>query len=256
MAFSFFLCYINCIYSHFSGGLKMKRNFGLKLLCMVIALALIAVCIPFGALAATESEIKLGLLSDVHYLAEENMGPDRDLFDQVCRLSNYESNLSDSFMDCAFATLKAEQAAGNLDYVLISGDLTRNGEYTGHVALANRLKQFEAETGIQVLVIDGNHDINNGNAEKFDGTRALPDDPCTPEQFREIYADLGYDLADAFYAPPAGSSLWRHDLSAVGDIHDLLHRDGISAKAARISPESTRRFSSPRPRRPPTKSIR
>ena len=204
----------------------MKRNFGLKLLCLVIALALTAVCIPFGAMAATESEIKLGLLSDIHYLAEENMGPDRDLFDQVCRLSNYESNLSDSFMDCVFATLKAEQAAGNLDYVLISGDLTRNGEYTGHVALANRLKQFEAETGIQVLVIDGNHDINNGNAEKFDGTRALPDDPCTPEQFREIYADLGYDLADAFYTPPAGKKAGGLSYAATLGNYRLIALDG------------------------------
>ncbi len=183
----------------------MKKKTGLKIFSIILAFALIAATVPFYALAAESSEIKLGILSDVHYLAEENMGPDRELFNEVCRLSNYESYLSDSLMDCAFATLKAEHDAGNLDYVIISGDLTRNGEYSSHLALANRLRDFEDTTGIQVLVIDGNHDINNGNSEKFDGTRAIPDEnKCNAAQFREIYADFGYDLADAFYTPPEG----------------------------------------------------
>ena len=52
------------------------------------------------------------------------------------------------------------------------------------------------------------------------------------------------------------SCLGRHDVARIGDVHQLLHGNGIEANATFISPLSTRFFNSPRPRMPPTKSIR
>lgn len=60
--------------------------------------------------------------------------------------------------------------------------------------------------------------------------------------------------ATKFRLKPCG--LWRHYVSAVGNIHDLLHTNGIESERHFISPLSTRLFSSPKPRNPPTKSIR
>mgnify|MGYP006975068058 CR=1 FL=1 len=50
--------------------------------------------------------------------------------------------------------------------------------------------------------------------------------------------------------------LRRHNITRIGDIHQLLHRNGIQSQATFISPLSTRRFNSPRPRILPPKSIR
>ncbi len=52
--------------------------------------------------------------------------------------------------------------------LLVSGDLTFNGEYQSFVDLANFFKQIES-FGTKVLVEPGNHDIADGWARKFIG---------------------------------------------------------------------------------------
>ncbi len=74
-----------------------------------------------------------------------------------------------------------------IEFVLIAGDLADNGkgDYTEHVAVAEKLKAFEAKSGKSVYVIPGNHDICNPSE----------DDDTDLERFMEIYADFGYDKA-------------------------------------------------------------
>ena len=73
----------------------------------------------------------------------------------------------DGILDSAFAALAQSAEENGLEYVLIAGDLTYNGEKNAHEALAARLAAFEAETGLQVYVINGNHDINNSSATQY-----------------------------------------------------------------------------------------
>lgn len=65
------------------------------------------------------------------------------------------------------------------DVLLISGDLTKDGEREGHEALAGILERFEEETGAQVYITPGNHDLNNSNAMNFntDSGEAVPAGP-------------------------------------------------------------------------------
>ena len=49
--------------------------------------------------------------------------------------------------------------------------------------------------GIPVLVIPGNHDINNRQAARYEGEERLPAEYTTPEEFRQIYQAFGYDEA-------------------------------------------------------------
>ena len=58
------------------------------------------------------------------------------------------------------------------DALIISGDLTNNGEKESHLALAKKLKEIE-EGGTKVYVIPGNHDISNPWARRFEGDRQL-----------------------------------------------------------------------------------
>ena len=44
-------------------------------------------------------------------------------------------------------------------------------------------------------MIPGNHDINNKRAARYEGEQRLPAEYTTPEEFRRIYRDFGYDEA-------------------------------------------------------------
>ena len=77
------------------------------------------------------------------------------------------------------------------DVLILSGDLTLDGERKSHVELAEKLRTVTA-AGIPVLVIPGNHDINNRHAAAFQGEERLPAEYTTPEEFREIYREFGY----------------------------------------------------------------
>lgn len=78
--------------------------------------------------------------------------------------------------------------------LVLSGDITMNGERMNHEELARRLKRVQ-DAGIQVLVIPGNHDINNTNAAVYFGEEKGPAPWVTPGEFYDIYHEYGYDQA-------------------------------------------------------------
>ena len=75
--------------------------------------------------------------------------------------------------------------------VLLTGDLTNNGERASHERMVQHLKRM-AQLGIQALVIPGNHDCNNPGAKRFDGDHTSPTATVTREEFAQIYRDYGY----------------------------------------------------------------
>ena len=75
--------------------------------------------------------------------------------------------------------------------VLLTGDLTHNGERASHERMAQHLERM-AQQGIQALVIPGNHDCNNPGAKRFDGDQTLPTATITREEFAQIYRNYGY----------------------------------------------------------------
>lgn len=82
------------------------------------------------------------------------------------------------------------------DALVLSGDLTFEGEKLSHQELVERLKKVQ-EAGIQVLAIPGNHDINNPKAASYlnadETSQAV--ETITPEEFAELYYEYGYAQA-------------------------------------------------------------
>lgn len=78
--------------------------------------------------------------------------------------------------------------------LVLSGDITMNGEKINHEELARKLGKVQ-EAGIPVLIIPGNHDINNPNAAVYFGDEKTAADSVTPEEFYDIYHMYGYDQA-------------------------------------------------------------
>ncbi|NQX45062.1 metallophosphoesterase [Paenibacillus tritici] len=81
------------------------------------------------------------------------------------------------------------------DAVIISGDLSNNGEEASHKDLAGHLSKIERETGTRVYVIPGNHDIRNPWARKFQNKRQNATDSVNAKEFRKIYGSFGYQEA-------------------------------------------------------------
>ncbi len=180
----------------------MKRKFSFKVLCVMLAFAMLVACIPVAANANT-SKIRFGVISDIHYIAP-SLKSDSDAWNSFVYNKHKEYNELDSLVDNALDGVK-RNADGSETYLLIPGDMTKDGELESHKVLAAKLEKFEKDTGIQVFVIPGNHDINNSNAVTYENGIKEPTEKTSPEQFREIYKNLGFDMADSFFVPTEGN---------------------------------------------------
>jgi DNA repair exonuclease SbcCD nuclease subunit len=116
---------------------------------------------------------------------------------------------STEIMQAAIDAIKNEDA----DFVLVPGDMTKDGERSSHELVVKYLEQLEA-SGKQVYVIPGNHDINNGASVKYVGDTMERVPNITPEEFAEMYGDFGYkealyrDTASLSYVAEPQPGLW------------------------------------------------
>lgn len=204
----------------------MKNGKLIKIISAVLALALVIGCVPLMANAETAS-VRLGLISDIHYYPNSLKGGNCQAYKDftVGKAKEYTEN--NSLLENALDGIKRNKAEERPTFLLIPGDLTKDGEYEGHVELARKLEAFEAETGIPVFVINGNHDINNSNACTFENGKEESARVTRPEEFREIYKNLGYDLAIDTFVPEDGSKGGMLSYTAdLGDNFRLIAVDG------------------------------
>ncbi len=181
----------------------MKKNLVFKIISVILVVALVVACVPMSV-SANSSKIRFGVISDIHYIAPSLKNLESEVWQEFVYNKHKEYNDLDSLLDNALDGVLRNAVEGGENYVLIPGDLTKDGELESHIALAEKFGAFEEETGIQVLVVPGNHDINNSNAVTFENGIKEPTEKTSPEQFREIYDDFGYDLADSFFVPEEG----------------------------------------------------
>lgn len=133
---------------------------------------------------------KLVLATDLHYQSAQagDGGPAFQLFVERSdgKVIQYLPELLEAFLD---EVIEEKPSA-----LVLSGDITMNGERMNHEELAGRLARVQ-DAGVQVLVIPGNHDINNGHAAVYYGAEKESVDSIDGEDFYEIYRRYGYDQA-------------------------------------------------------------
>lgn len=132
------------------------------------------------------------LMTDIHYLSSSltDMGEGfQSMVDHGDgKLTNYVWEITDA----ALEQIKLQTP----DVLILSGDLTLQGEKKSHEELAEKLEKVE-EAGIPVVVIPGNHDINNPSASVYSGGERYPAELTTARDFERIYAEFGYNEADS-----------------------------------------------------------
>lgn len=175
-----------------------------KVLSFFLVFVFILIAIPPVINASGATGLGVGVISDLHYYPAELTGDYCPAFLEFSENDTRQIGQSVSLLNSALDALGKHAEEKNIKYLLISGDLSRNGEYDVHRVLAQRLELFEEETGIQVIVINGNHDINRSSAVTFENGFMEKARSTTPEEWLDLYRNLGYDIAYHTYTPPAG----------------------------------------------------
>ncbi len=196
--------------------MKKTRNFSKKLFSALIAIVLVLSIIPlnanavdsFKAAVIPEKTLGIGAISDIHYFPKELTGNYCQAYlDSLKTAIGRETYESEGLLNSALAALEEHAKTNGMEYVIVSGDLSADGQYLAHVKLAERLEQFEKDTGLKVLVANGNHDINRTDvADTFENGYEEKARAITPEEFLDVYSELGYDLAYHQYKPETGKA--------------------------------------------------
>ena len=167
--------------------MKTRMHNGSRLLSLLLAVVLVfTLTVP--ALAAEKPQdmnLRIAVMSDLHYLSPDMIADTED-FEHAFNSDRKLLKESSSVLHEMLERVRADKP----DILLVSGDLTKDGEQECHAALAKQLQQLQQDVpGLKIYVINGNHDIRNYNAKNFntaDG-KAVPATRTEPEDFKRIY---------------------------------------------------------------------
>lgn len=154
-------------------------------------------------------EDQIWIISDLHYLSP-TLFDSGEAFSYIEKTAaGKELRYGKERMDALLEQVKRDKPK----HLLVSGDLTLNGEKQSMLELAGYFGKME-KAGTQVQVIPGNHDIASGWARAFKGDQQEVVAQVSHKDFAEIFVDFGYNQAanrDAHslsYLSKVSSNLW------------------------------------------------
>lgn len=158
-------------------------KFKISTACYVLLLTML---LPLVA-AAQE---RLLVLTDPHLLSPALVVNPGQPYTDAINSNNKMIDLGAPIMKAMVDTILAIHPTA----VLVSGDLSKDGERRSHQDMAAYLAQLR-QAGIKVFVIPGNHDVNSDEAKGYYGSTTRRVTTPTSAEFATIYADMGYDQA-------------------------------------------------------------
>jgi DNA repair exonuclease SbcCD nuclease subunit len=135
---------------------------------------------------AVYPDVTFAVISDLH-LYDPVLGSKGEAFEKT--MNSDRKLLLDSIDLLDFALEKI--TASGARFLLISGDLTKDGELINHTKAAQKLR----DANIAVYVVPGNHDINNPGAVKYSGDSTEAVASVSAQDFARIYGDFGFNAA-------------------------------------------------------------
>ncbi len=168
-------------------------------LSFVILLIMMAEVSSGEKASADAPQIRIAVAADLHYIAPE-LTDGGESFTRLIengdgKAMKYCEAITDAFLE--------QIVTEHPDVLILAGDLTFNGAKASHTALASKLQGVE-DAGIPILVIPGNHDLNNSMAASFQGDTYTLVDSIDADLFSALYTAYGY--ADALARDTASLS--------------------------------------------------
>ena len=143
--------------------------------------------------AANDGSKKFVVLSDLHLMHPDLLEREGAAFDKYnweeCKLLRESPEILASTLERA-GTFRP-------DFLIVCGDMSKDGEIISHKYVAEKLNEFSKRTGAKILVVPGNHDLTNPKSKRYNGEVETPEPSATEEDFEEIYAQCGYSDAVA-----------------------------------------------------------
>lgn len=214
----------------------MKKRGWLCLLCAallagsLLAAAALRAPVPLPGPAKAGEPLTLMVATDLHFLSPSltDGGP---FFMQAVergdgKLVEYMDQVTDALADRALE-LKP-------DALILTGDLTLNGERESLADLAEKLRQVQAG-GVPVLLLPGNHDIGSLFACRYEGDTAYLTTNISQADFRELCGEFGPDRA---LAAEEGSFSYVYE--AAEDLRLLFLDANTAGSGGKLLPETLR----------------
>lgn len=151
-------------------------------LSLVLTLLFSLLALPTSAASKQKDKLKVMVLSDIHVL-ESDLIADNKAYQDAMAKNLKMFNESEAIFNQEIKRVEEEKP----DVLLLSGDLTKDGELESHKSVAAKLNALKKKMPkLKIYVTPGNHDIRNEDAYNYtakkDATRTEPED------FRKVYA--------------------------------------------------------------------
>lgn len=195
---------------------------------MMLLLAVLCVC-AYGAAGGGTSN-KIVVVSDIHVMAPSLLPSGAET--QEAWTTYYAGQHKMLQQSAAiFDQFIQNMIALRPKAVLITGDLTKDGEKASHEYVRNGLETLEYE-GINVYVIPGNHDFGaSGSPTQFNADGTTEDAPVLAyNEFQSFYYNHGYDSWESTFDP--------NSLSYTTELMEGLVLLAIDSHKASVSAET------------------
>lgn len=168
----------------------MKRFF-VPILFFACSILLLSGCKEDSESKVVPETVTFMVISDIHYFDPSlfNLPANADF--QLYLASDRKLIIeSSAILKNVLATVLAKKP----NFLLVPGDLTKDGEEVSHKAVAALFEEL-TQQGIKVLVIPGNHDVNSSASESYLGSSKAAVKNVTANEFASIYGKCGYTNA-------------------------------------------------------------
>lgn len=161
-----------------------------KVFSIFTTISIMILCFTGCGKPEKDDPVSIIFATDTHYLSPELTDGGEYFKNAIAqgdgKVVEYSSEINDAFF--------AEVIEKNPDLLILGGDLTLNGALQSHKDFIAKLEKVQS-AGIGVLVIPGNHDVDNENAIKYlsDGVESV--EALTSTQFFEYYNKFGHEQA-------------------------------------------------------------
>lgn len=157
-----------------------------KVLAVFTAVCIMAMCFAGCSKPEKNNPVSIIFATDIHYLSPE-LTDGGEFFENAIaqgdgKVIQYSPQVTDAFF--------SEVIEQKPNVLVLAGDLTLNGAAKSHEDFIEKLNKVQ-QSGIEVLVIPGNHDVDNENALRYleDGVEYV--DYMTSYGFMTYYDAFG-----------------------------------------------------------------